>query len=400
MPNINEYENDEIQYDSIGDFFEDFREAHERCEVILIDLEHSPNNQELLNDLFRVAHTIKGNLVYVGLASITPIMQSLEDLLDYIRKGYLHYDSLLCDVILLSLDKTKQMVQARIDEQPSPLEQSVVDSVCESIAMIADAKPQEREVYVQKILVALDPSAKIDTPLPEASGPVVDASDMQGYREPNTIQFKQISEILHDYDIELDEDIEFYMSLVTPLENRSHYWRGRTARQLFLCMEMNRLAGYVVDKSQLAVAVMLHDVGMSFMPLSILNKKGSIDATERAILHHHPDSGFLLLNESIDWHDAAVMILQHHEQVDGSGYPNRLSGDQISEGAKILSIADAFDARTHERAHVTLLRRPLVRTIVEINNYKGTQFDPKWVGIFNQVIKLHFKVDNNQEIAQ
>ncbi len=389
MLDINQYE-EEIQHESLNDFFDDFREAHERCEIILIDLEHTPDSTDLLNDLFRVAHTIKGNLVYVGLASITPIMQSLEDLLDYIRKGYLNYDSLLCDVILLSLDRTKKMVEARIDDKPLPMSESVINSVCENITMIADVRPEEREKYVKKILIALDPSAVIkEETLSDLSSEIQPIQD--NYQEPDTVQFRQISEMLTDYGITLDEDIHFYMGMVTPLENRSHYWRGRTARQLFLCMEMNRLAGYPVDKTQLAVAVMLHDLGMSFMPLSILNKKGPITSQERESLHNHPNSGYLLLNESIHWHDAAVMILHHHEQVDGSGYPSHLTQDQICEGAKILSIADTFDARTHERAHVTLLRRPLVRTIVEINNFKGTQFDVKWVNIFNQVVKLHFK---------
>ena len=149
MLDINQNE-EEIQHESLRDFVDDFREAHERCEIILIDLEHTPSSTDLLNDLFRVAHTIKGNLVYVGLASITPIMQSLEDLLDYIRKGYLNYDSLLCDVILLSLDRTKKMVEARVDGKPLPMSESVINSVCENITMIADVRPEEREKYVKK----------------------------------------------------------------------------------------------------------------------------------------------------------------------------------------------------------------------------------------------------------
>ncbi|WP_394392914.1 HD-GYP domain-containing protein [Shewanella woodyi] len=84
--------------------------------------------------------------------------------------------------------------------------------------------------------------------------------------------------------------------------------------------------------------------------------------------------------------EAAQIVLQHHEQVDGAGYPNHLTGDKICDGAKIIAIADTFDARSHERAHHTLLKRPLVRTMNEINNFSGTQFDPYWVEIFNQVV--------------
>ena len=381
-----EISEEEIQYESLGDFFQDFREAHEKCEVILIDLEHRPDDVDLLNGLFRVVHTIKGNLVYVGLVSITPLMQSLEDLLDYIRKGHLKYDSILCDVILLSLDKTKQMVEARLDEKESPLAEDILNKICEDISLVADVSPERQVALINDVLLLLDPTTKLteqnsDAPILKEIGK---GSDSESYQN-------ELLAMLSNYGVETDDDIQFYSSLVQPLEDRSKYWHGRTLRQLFLSLEMNKSAGSPVEASQLAVAVMLHDIGMSFMPLDMLNKKGTITAAEREILHHHPYSGYLLLNESIRWHDAAVMIFQHHEQMDGTGYPNHLNQDQISDGAKILSIVDTFDARTHERAHHTLLKRPLVRCIVEINNYKGTQFDDKWVNVFNQVAKQHFK---------
>ncbi|USD66364.1 HD domain-containing phosphohydrolase [Vibrio sp. SCSIO 43136] len=389
MADTNFQTQNSIPAEAINDFFDDFREAHEQCEISLIELEHDPSNIDLLNALFRSVHTVKGNLVYVGMTSVTPIIQSLEDLLDYIRNGHLEYDSLLCDVILLTFDKTEQMVQAKIENLPPPISVDSVDEICATIAMIGDVAPKDRAKYVEKVLVLYDPDVQLTAPRNEAPSKQL-PEDLIAYHEPNTMQFAQISEILTDHKVNMDEDIHFYMSLITPLENRSHYWRGRTARQLFLGMEMNRAAGYPVDKEQLAVAVMLHDIGMSFLPLSLLNKKGTITAEEREAVHHHPQSGYLLLNESIRWHDAAVMILQHHEQVDGSGYPSHLERDQICEGAKILSIVDTFDARTHERAHVTLLKRPLVRTVIEINNYKGKQFDPKWVDVFNQVARNLF----------
>ena len=381
-----EISEEEIQYESLGDFFQDFREAHEKCEVILIDLEHRPDDVDLLNGLFRVVHTIKGNLVYVGLVSITPLMQSLEDLLDYIRKGHLKYDSILCDVILLSLDKTKQMVEARLDEKESPLAEDILNKICEDISLVADVSPERQVALINDVLLLLDPTTKLteqnsDAPILKEIGK---GSDSESYQN-------ELLAMLSNYGVETDDDIQFYSSLVQPLEDRSKYWHGRTLRQLFLSLEMNKSAGSPVEASQLAVAVMLHDIGMSFMPLDMLNKKGTITAAEREILHHHPYSGYLLLNESIRWHDAAVMIFQHHEQMDGTGYPNHLNQDQISDGAKILSIVDTFDARTHERAHHTLLKRSLVRCIVEINNYKGTQFDDKWVNVFNQVAKQHFK---------
>ncbi|RTR33468.1 HD domain-containing phosphohydrolase [Shewanella atlantica] len=391
-----------IDMDAMGDFYDDFKTAHETCDSVLIDLELDPSNATLLNSLFRSIHTIKGNLIYVGLKDITPLIQSVEDLLDAIRKNRIEYDSLLCDVVLLTLDKTESMVQSRIDDLPSVLSDDEIDRLCINISCIADVAPEARIEYIKKCLFILDPDTHLnnsylnlsleDKPLVSST---TEESD-EGSREPlvNTdylvdnqvVADKNIRDVLKSHDIELDEDIHFFESLSSPLENRSFYWKGRTVRLLMLALAMNDRSGGLVNPTQLAVAVLLHDIGMSFLPKTLLTKKGVFTEEERQALYRHPNSGYQLLRESERWAQAAQIVLQHHEQVDGSGYPNRLKGDEICHGAKILAIADTFDARSHERAHRTLLKRPLVRTMNEINNFSGTQFDPFWVVIFNQVV--------------
>ncbi len=99
MSQLNLNRPDELQRDCVDDFFEDFRDAYEQCESTLIELEQHPQQPELLHGIFRVVHTIKGNLGFIGLFSLIPLLQSLEDVLDDIRKGHMAYDSALCDVI-------------------------------------------------------------------------------------------------------------------------------------------------------------------------------------------------------------------------------------------------------------------------------------------------------------
>lgn len=396
-----------IDMDAMGDFYDDFKTAHETCDSVLIDLELDPANATLLNSLFRSIHTIKGNLIYVGLKDITPLIQSVEDLLDAIRKNRIEYDSLLCDLVLLTLDKTESMVQSRINNSASILSDSEIDSLCFNISCIADVKPEDRIDYIKNSLFILDPETHLNnshlnqsqlhqTPADKAK--LSPAQKVSGDEDRNPIvntdylvdnqvvADKNIKDVLKSHDIELGEDILFFESLSSPLENRSFYWKGRTVRQLMLALAMNDRSGVLVNPTQLAVAVLLHDIGMSFLPKTLLTKKGVFTEAERQALYRHPNSGYQLLRESERWAQAAQIVLQHHEQVDGSGYPNRLKGDEICHGAKILAIADTFDARSHERAHRTLLKRPLVRTMNEINNFSGTQFDQFWVVIFNQVV--------------
>ena len=85
------------------------------------------------------------------------------------------------------------------------------------------------------------------------------------------------------------------------------------------------------------------------------------------------------------WDQASYIVLEHHEREDGLGYPAGLTGAHICPGAKILAIVDAFEARTHERAYSTNLKRPFVRAVLEINRCAGTHFDPNWVNVFNEV---------------
>ena len=79
----------------MDEFFIDFNEAYHTSEDILIQLEATPDHYDLLNALFRSVHTIKGNLIYVGLEAISPLIQSVEDILDEIRQDQLIYDSII-----------------------------------------------------------------------------------------------------------------------------------------------------------------------------------------------------------------------------------------------------------------------------------------------------------------
>lgn len=402
---LQESGNNQVDIEVMGDFFDDFKTAHQTCDSVLIELEDDPENDTLLNSLFRSIHTIKGNLVYVGLKDLTPLIQSLEDLLDAIRKKTIAYDSLLCDVILLTLDRTESMVQSRVAPDSEglafKLSDSDIDNLCVNISCIADVAPENRIEYIRACLLVLDPDSHLEAndQLRSSADKVLSDRGEKAIFETrelkvNTdylisnepVKHKEFDDVLKKHGVEVDEDIYFFKNLSTPLENRSFYWKGRTLRLLILSLAMNKCSGDRVNPSQLAVAVMMHDLGMSFLSRSSLTNTGAFSETEIVALHRHPGTCSLLLSEFENWGEAAQIVLQHHEQVDGSGYPNHLTGDKICDGAKIIAIADTFDARSHERAHHTLLKRPLVRTMNEINNFSGTQFDPYWVEIFNQVV--------------
>ncbi|MCG8672715.1 MAG: HD domain-containing protein [Pseudomonadales bacterium] len=363
------------------DFFNDFREAHQDSENILIDLEHDPKNTELLNALFRSIHNIKGNLVYVGLKDLTPLIQSVEDLLDAIRNHHIDYDSLLSDLILVSMDRTKQMVDARIHQNSELYNEALMNELCQTISSVAESNSESRSEAIANALVLLDPSIDLRT---ESS----DKGTKDKLQETSSVEIPhEENALLKYYNVNINDDLAFFKSLAQPMENRSLYWQGRTTRLLRLALSMNNKAGNPVEAEQLAAAIYIHDIGMAFLPLTMLHKKSGLNADELEHLHGHPATAYQLLSAGKRWDQAAMAVLQHHERFDGNGYPNQLKGAQICDAAKILSIADTFEARTHERAYSTQLKRPLIRAVLEINRCTESQFDPGWVDVFNETIR-------------
>ncbi|MCG8613737.1 MAG: Hpt domain-containing protein, partial [Pseudomonadales bacterium] len=94
----------------LDDFMVEFEEAHEFSENILVELEKHPADEELLHKLFRSVHTIKGNLTFIGFQILVPLLQSVEDILSAVRNEEFSFTREISDVVLLSLDRTKELI--------------------------------------------------------------------------------------------------------------------------------------------------------------------------------------------------------------------------------------------------------------------------------------------------
>ena len=132
-------------------------------------------------------------------------------------------------------------------------------------------------------------------------------------------------------------------------------------------IELTRLAGS------------LHDLGKLAIPEEILRKPGPLTDPERLVLQRHPEIGHRML-ESLGVDPVAEWVLHHHERWDGTGYPERLCGEEIPLGARIIFVADAYDAMTSDRAYRGRLTPR--EAIEELERCSGTQFDPEIVAAF------------------
>ena len=166
-------------------------------------------------------------------------------------------------------------------------------------------------------------------------------------------------------------------SLAKAVDARDAYTGSHSERVADLAARIATRLG--VDREQVELtrlAGSLHDLGKLAIPEEILRKPGPLSETERLVLERHPQIGFRML-ESLGVDPVADWVLHHHERWDGSGYPDGVSGDDIPLGARIIFVADAYDAMTSDRVYRGRLSDD--EAIAELARCSGTQFDPEIV---------------------
>lgn len=131
--------------------------------------------------------------------------------------------------------------------------------------------------------------------------------------------------------------------------------------------------------NQMKIAGLIHDIGKIGVDESILNKPGSLTMQERSRIERHPEIGWRLLSSTNEFSELAQFVLNHHERWDGCGYPNGLKGEEIQIEARIIAVADAYDAMTSERSYRKALSKK--EAIEELKRCSGTQFDPEIVHV-------------------
>ena len=129
---------------------------------------------------------------------------------------------------------------------------------------------------------------------------------------------------------------------------------------------------------------LLHDVGKIGVSDAIINKPGKLTDEEYQMIKKHPEIGGEILATISEIPDISIGAMYHHEKYDGTGYPAKIAGEDIPLRARIIGIADAYDAMTSKRSYRDVLPQQVVRE--EIEKGRGTQFAPECVDIMLQMI--------------
>lgn len=232
--------------------------------------------------------------------------------------------------------------------------------VCEDITGIIIMKRDKRGVpfdrFDQEMLMTLGEQA------------IIGIKTLQLYEEQQKIVLGSIKSLVTLLDTRVPQEYThspYFSHLVTMVAHQMH-----------------------LDEKQiesLKYASMLHDAGKADIPLEILTKTSKLTPQEYKIIKRHPVTGVQILRHLQILRPVIPIIMHHHEKYNGTGYPSRLKKGQIPQGARIMAVADAFEAMVYGRPYRE--RMDIPSAIKEIKKKSGTQFDPRVVEAFLKVAK-------------
>lgn len=185
-----------------------------------------------------------------------------------------------------------------------------------------------------------------------------------------------------------DRYTEVMIGLINSLEAKDRYTKGHSGRVAQYGVLLARGMGYDDEGlKRVEQAALLHDIGKLAIPDAVLNKPGKLTPEELALIKSHPARGCAIIQSIESLSDKAPGIRHHHEWMDGSGYPDGLRGEDIPLDARIIAVADVYDAMTSLRAY----RQPLSRleAIDHLRQEAGAHLEPRCVDLFIELSERH-----------
>jgi HD-GYP domain-containing protein (c-di-GMP phosphodiesterase class II) len=204
------------------------------------------------------------------------------------------------------------------------------------------------------------------------------------------------AQLFEDLQSELERNHRLFIqtaeALASAIDAKDHYTHGHTERVTNFSMIIGRemlknrkikVKGNFLET--LRIASLLHDIGKIGIPDTILSKKEPLTRDERRKIEEHPLIGSTILHSLQELEEAIAAVKQHHENFDGTGYPSGLKTDEINVYARIIRVADAFDAMTSDRPYRKAFNKQ--QACEELRQYSSTQFDPTVVKTFLEIYR-------------
>lgn len=375
----------DIDDEIASELMSSFEDHYDTLQTSLNKLIHNSDDAELINVTFRSMHTVKGNAAMMQITPLVDYAHAVEEAISSMRSGYFNATPTLCDILLTSIDRLRDLhTKYLYNKDIAPIDEK---SIADAFTSMANARSAEEvHNYCRQLITLFAP--------PQAAPPP-ETADAAADNTANTVDKDKLSAHSSYLDIntQQEEDLILFRILSLQVDEQNSFWSQRTDFIVYLALKTVALADKAIDTTQLIAAIYMHDAGMAFLPDDIVNKNSKLNTLETKKLQQHPIWAYSLLKRMEGWQGAAEIVLEHHERIDGEGYPYNKKGDELTEGAKLLAILDAYYAMTNLRADRSH-RRSIMRAISEINACTDTQFCSYWVNIFNEVIRAEVKTGN------
>lgn len=274
------------------------------------------------------------------------------------------YDIILADFGLIGFDAFKAL--------------NIRNEICPETPFICVSGSIGEETAIELLKTGAVDYVLKDRPdrLPFAVERALEEAREKKLRNQNDIDLKDAYRQLKAGQIQLQKTLDAIIQVVgLTVEVRDPYTAGHQRRVAKLAAAIAGLMGFSKERIKgVQMAGEIHDLGKISIPAEILSKPTRLTDLEYGMIKTHPKTGFDILKEIEFSQPVAEIVYQHHERIDGSGYPRGLYGDQIIPEAKVLAVADVVEAMTYHRPYRPALG--LDKALTEIENRRGILYDP------------------------
>ena len=326
--------------------------------------------------------TANGILLQNGMRS--SCVKSGEEALRFLDGGKRVPDLILLDIHMPGMDGFETL--RRIRETPATTSIPVIfltaddDTGVEARGLKAGAMDYIKKPFVPEVLLT-----RVQH--------MIDLTRLQNDLESQVRE--KTSEVIEQQEKLGRLSIQIVMTLAGAVDAKDEYTNGHSLRVAEYAREIARRPGYDEARVRNIYLIgLLHDIGKIGIPDTIITKPEPLTEEEYACIRQHPEKGCRILENIPDFPELAIGAHWHHERYDGGGYPDGLAGTDIPVEARIIAVADSYDAMTSRRSYRGVMPRPLVRAEIEKN--LGAQFDPQ----FGKIMLDMIDADSNYTMRQ
>lgn len=369
--------------ETLIEYRDHFSDQYQHIEHLTIGLENCPEDLSAVHQLHEIFQQLRLSSTQLNL---TPLVENLAEivlLLEFIMDQD-RYPKSFSEYLLILIDRLMMMADDVL--HTSSINMLATQNIHVSLqTMILCQSIDEMVTNIPLAISQVTKSATDDNHSLSDDFDIVLFDDDEPEISNTTPDNDPITSA-HAYMTARENEPLIFLSQLADLHTNHGYKHTHFLHEIALAM--NFMENEPVSSEELWAGICLHDIGLGHLA-EILSASRRLSPEEIEQVRKHPVVGAHVCEKTIYGTECRRIVLEHHERIDGRGYPYGITGESISEGAKILAIVDSFHAMISNRPYKRHIKN-ILRAVSEINACSNTLYDPRWVEVFNQCIKQYW----------